>query len=69
MPDPVSNCTYNLLYQDLKRFSNNGEHFCKVMTVCQQRYGQFLTSGLNLNYLSVMPRDCRSLLGNSRHPS
>uniref|UniRef100_A0A6Q2X6F4 Osteoclast-stimulating factor 1 n=1 Tax=Esox lucius TaxID=8010 RepID=A0A6Q2X6F4_ESOLU len=39
MPDPVSTCTYNLLYQDLKRFSKNGEHFCKeLMTVFQQRY-------------------------------
>ncbi|CAB1328471.1 unnamed protein product, partial [Coregonus sp. 'balchen'] len=29
---------YNLLYQDLKRFSKNGEHFCKeLMTVFQQR--------------------------------
>ncbi|XP_045062342.1 nostrin [Coregonus clupeaformis] len=38
MPDPVSNCTYNLLYQDLKRFYKNGEHFCKeLMTVFQQR--------------------------------
>uniref|UniRef100_A0A6Q2XMW2 Osteoclast-stimulating factor 1 n=1 Tax=Esox lucius TaxID=8010 RepID=A0A6Q2XMW2_ESOLU len=38
MPDPVSTCTYNLLYQDLKRFSKNGEHFCKeLMTVFQQR--------------------------------
>ncbi|KPP73477.1 hypothetical protein Z043_107439, partial [Scleropages formosus] len=29
---------YNLLYQDLKRFSKNGEHFCKeLMSVFQQR--------------------------------
>ncbi|MBN3326376.1 NOSTN protein, partial [Atractosteus spatula] len=29
---------YNLLYQDLKKFSKNGEHYCKeLMTVFQQR--------------------------------
>uniref|UniRef100_A0A8C9SLM5 Osteoclast-stimulating factor 1 n=1 Tax=Scleropages formosus TaxID=113540 RepID=A0A8C9SLM5_SCLFO len=38
MKDPLSGCTYNLLYQDLKRFSKNGEHFCKeLMSVFQQR--------------------------------
>uniref|UniRef100_A0A4W5K3N8 Osteoclast-stimulating factor 1 n=1 Tax=Hucho hucho TaxID=62062 RepID=A0A4W5K3N8_9TELE len=38
MADPVSTCAYNLLYQDLKKFSKNGEHFCKeLMTVFQQR--------------------------------
>uniref|UniRef100_W5MNP9 Osteoclast-stimulating factor 1 n=2 Tax=Lepisosteus oculatus TaxID=7918 RepID=W5MNP9_LEPOC len=38
MKDPVSGCTYNLLYQDLKKFSKNGEHYCKeLMTVFQQR--------------------------------
>ncbi|KAJ8282356.1 hypothetical protein COCON_G00048750 [Conger conger] len=38
MKDPVSGCTYNLLYQDLKKFSKNGEHFCKeLMIVFQQR--------------------------------
>ncbi|KAJ8012802.1 hypothetical protein DPEC_G00046650 [Dallia pectoralis] len=38
MPDRVSTCAYNLLYQDLKRYSKNGEHFCKeLMAVFQQR--------------------------------
>ncbi|KAM9484268.1 nostrin [Salvelinus alpinus] len=38
MADPMSTCAYNLLYQDLKKFSKNGEHFCKeLMTVFQQR--------------------------------
>ncbi|KAJ8255336.1 hypothetical protein GJAV_G00203710 [Gymnothorax javanicus] len=38
MKDPLSGCTYNLLYQDLKKFSKNGEHFCKeLMIVFQQR--------------------------------
>ncbi|XP_058888265.1 nostrin isoform X2 [Acipenser ruthenus] len=38
MKDPVSECIYNHLYQDLKKFSKNGEHFCKeLVAVFQQR--------------------------------
>ncbi|XP_048842560.1 nostrin isoform X2 [Brienomyrus brachyistius] len=38
MKDPLNGCTYNLLYQDLKKFSKNGEYFCKeLMSVFQQR--------------------------------
>ncbi|XP_041120702.1 nostrin isoform X2 [Polyodon spathula] len=38
MKDPVSDCIYNHLYQDLKKFSKNGEHFCKeLVAVFQQR--------------------------------
>ncbi|XP_056145676.1 nostrin [Lampris incognitus] len=38
MKDPVSTCSYNLLYQHVKRFSKNGEYFFKeLMTVFQQR--------------------------------
>ncbi|KAM4608982.1 LOW QUALITY PROTEIN: nostrin [Polymixia lowei] len=38
MKDPVSTCSYNLLYQNVKRFSKNGEYFFKeLMTVFQQR--------------------------------
>ncbi|KAL6484628.1 hypothetical protein MHYP_G00066730 [Metynnis hypsauchen] len=45
MKDPLGTCTYNLLYQDLKRFSKNGEYFCKeLVTVFQQR------SELEINY-------------------
>ncbi|XP_039613480.1 nostrin isoform X3 [Polypterus senegalus] len=37
MRDPVSGCTYDLLYQDLKKFSKNGENFCKeLMGIFQQ---------------------------------
>ncbi|XP_049449805.1 nostrin [Epinephelus fuscoguttatus] len=38
MKDPISTCSYNQLYQNVKRFSKNGEYFCKeLMTVFQQR--------------------------------
>ncbi|XP_036401807.1 nostrin isoform X2 [Megalops cyprinoides] len=38
MKDPTSGCRYNSLYQDLKKFSKNGEHFCKeLLAVFQQR--------------------------------
>uniref|UniRef100_A0A665UAB3 Osteoclast-stimulating factor 1 n=1 Tax=Echeneis naucrates TaxID=173247 RepID=A0A665UAB3_ECHNA len=38
MRDPISTCSYNLLYQNVKRFSKSGESFCKeLMTVFQQR--------------------------------
>uniref|UniRef100_A0A8B9JBZ0 Nitric oxide synthase trafficking n=1 Tax=Astyanax mexicanus TaxID=7994 RepID=A0A8B9JBZ0_ASTMX len=45
MKDPLGTCTYSLLYEDLKRFSKNGETFCKeLVTVFQQR------SELEINY-------------------
>ncbi|XP_044222575.1 nostrin [Thunnus albacares] len=38
MKDPISTCSYNQLYQNVKRFSKAGESFCKeLMTVFQQR--------------------------------
>nr|XP_020450468.1 nostrin [Monopterus albus] len=38
MKDPISTCSYNQLYQNVKRFSKMGECFCKeLMTVFQQR--------------------------------
>ncbi|XP_028292746.1 nostrin isoform X2 [Gouania willdenowi] len=38
MKDPIGTCTYNQLYQNVKRYSKNGEFFCKeLMTVFQQR--------------------------------
>uniref|UniRef100_A0A3Q3EFC1 Osteoclast-stimulating factor 1 n=1 Tax=Labrus bergylta TaxID=56723 RepID=A0A3Q3EFC1_9LABR len=38
MKDPISTCSYNELYQNVKRFSKSGEYFCKeLMTVFQQR--------------------------------
>ncbi|XP_046902893.1 nostrin [Hypomesus transpacificus] len=57
MKDPVSTCTYNLLYQDLKRFSKNGEHFCKeLMGVFQQR------AELELNYAKGLQKLAGKLL-------
>ncbi|KAM8856543.1 nostrin isoform 2-T2 [Spinachia spinachia] len=38
MKDPISTCSYNRLYQNVKQFSKTGEYFCKeLMTVFQQR--------------------------------
>ncbi|KAM9347152.1 nostrin [Symphorus nematophorus] len=38
MKDPISTCSYNQLYQNVKRLSKNGEYFCKeLMAVFQQR--------------------------------
>ncbi|XP_041663816.1 nostrin isoform X2 [Cheilinus undulatus] len=38
MKDPISTCSYNELYQNVKRFSKTGEYFCKeLLTVFQQR--------------------------------
>ncbi|KAL0963810.1 hypothetical protein UPYG_G00313880 [Umbra pygmaea] len=57
MTDPVSTCTYNVLYQDLKRFSKNGEQFCKeLMTVFQQR------AELEMNYAKGLQKLAGKLL-------
>ncbi|XP_028846652.1 nostrin isoform X1 [Denticeps clupeoides] len=51
MKDPLSGCAYNLLYQELKRFSRNGEYFCKeLMTIFQQR------SELEISYAKGMQK-------------
>ncbi|XP_012691792.2 nostrin [Clupea harengus] len=61
MKDLVSSCTYNLLYQDLKRFSKNGEYFCKeLMTVFQQR------SELEINYAKGMQKLAGKLIKASK---
>ncbi|KAA0715431.1 Nostrin BM247 -like protein [Triplophysa tibetana] len=57
MKDPLSVCTYNLLYQDLKRLSKNGEYFCKeILTVFQQR------SDLEINYSKGLQKIASKLL-------
>ncbi|XP_055071875.2 nostrin isoform X1 [Misgurnus anguillicaudatus] len=57
MKDPLSGCTYNLLYQDLKRLSKNGEYFCKeLLTVFQQR------SDLEINYSKGLQKIANKLL-------
>ncbi|XP_062389959.1 nostrin [Sardina pilchardus] len=61
MKDPLSGCTYNSLYQDLKRFSKNGEYFCKeLMTVFQQR------SELEINYAKGMQKLAGKLIKASK---
>ncbi|KAI2660893.1 Nostrin [Labeo rohita] len=57
MKDPLSSCTYNLLYQDLKRISKNGEFFCKeILAVFQQR------SELEINYSKGLQKIAGKLL-------
>ncbi|XP_078142040.1 nostrin [Centroberyx gerrardi] len=53
MKDPMSTCSYNLLYQNVKQFSKNGEYFCKdLMTVFQQRAELELTYAKGLQKLA-----------------
>ncbi|XP_019314129.1 nostrin isoform X3 [Panthera pardus] len=45
MRDPLTDCSYNKVYKNLKGFSQNGENFCKQVTsILQQR------SNLEINY-------------------
>ncbi|XP_043931526.1 nostrin [Protopterus annectens] len=38
MKDPLTGCTYDIVFQNLKLYSKNGENFCKeLMAVLQQR--------------------------------
>ncbi|XP_067843435.1 nostrin isoform X2 [Heptranchias perlo] len=38
MKDPVSGCTYDRLYQHIKKFAKNGDNYCKeLISVLQQR--------------------------------
>ncbi|XP_051261015.1 nostrin [Dicentrarchus labrax] len=53
MKDPISTCSYNQLYQNVKRFSKAGEYFCKeLMTVFQQRAELELTYAKGLQKLA-----------------
>ncbi|XP_067265198.1 nostrin [Chanodichthys erythropterus] len=64
MKDPLSSCTYNLLYQDLKRISKNGEYFCKeLLAVFQQR------SELEINYSKGLQKIAGKLLKVSKEMS
>ncbi|XP_060784799.1 nostrin [Neoarius graeffei] len=61
MKEPLSTCTYNLLYQDLKRFSKNGEYFCKeLVTVFQQR------SELEISYAKSLQKLAGKLISVSK---
>ncbi|NP_001107076.1 nostrin [Danio rerio] len=64
MKDPLSSCTYNLLYQELKRISKNGEFFCKeLLAVFQQR------SELEINYSKGLQKIAGKLLKVSKEMS
>ncbi|XP_037646336.1 nostrin [Sebastes umbrosus] len=53
MKDLIGTCSYNQLYQNVKRFSKNGEYFCKeLMTVFQQRAELELTYAKGLQKLA-----------------
>uniref|UniRef100_A0A8C3AXY3 Osteoclast-stimulating factor 1 n=1 Tax=Cyclopterus lumpus TaxID=8103 RepID=A0A8C3AXY3_CYCLU len=53
MKDPISTCSYNQLYQNVKQFSKTGELFCKeLMTVFQQRAELELTYAKGLQKLA-----------------
>ncbi|KAI4805730.1 hypothetical protein KUCAC02_010329 [Chaenocephalus aceratus] len=53
MKDPISTCSYNQLYQNVKRFSKSGEYFCReLMTVFQQRAELELTYSKGLQKLA-----------------
>ncbi|CAN9497786.1 unnamed protein product [Ophioblennius macclurei] len=53
MKNPVSTCSYQQLYQNVKKYSKNGEFFCKeLMTVFQQRAELELTYSKGLQKLA-----------------
>uniref|UniRef100_A0A3Q0SUP7 Osteoclast-stimulating factor 1 n=1 Tax=Amphilophus citrinellus TaxID=61819 RepID=A0A3Q0SUP7_AMPCI len=53
MKDPTTTCSYNQLYQNVKRYSKNGEYFCKeLMSVFQQRAELELTYAKGLQKLA-----------------
>ncbi|XP_073329845.1 nostrin [Pagrus major] len=61
MRDPTSTCSYNKLYQNVKRLSKNGEYFCKeLMTVFQQR------AELELNYAKGLQKLAGKLIRASK---
>ncbi|XP_037345471.2 nostrin [Pungitius pungitius] len=53
MKDPISTCSYNRLYQNVKQLSKTGEYFCKeLMAVFQQRAEMELTYAKGLQKLA-----------------
>ncbi|XP_033022421.1 nostrin isoform X1 [Lacerta agilis] len=53
MKNPLEGCTYDRAYQDLKRFSKNGDNFCKqLMSILQQRADLEITYGKGLDKLA-----------------
>ncbi|XP_058405171.1 nostrin isoform X8 [Diceros bicornis minor] len=53
MRDPLTDCSYNKVYKNLKEFSQNGENFCKQITsVLQQRANLEITYAKGLQKLA-----------------
>uniref|UniRef100_A0A9L0S6X2 Nostrin n=1 Tax=Equus caballus TaxID=9796 RepID=A0A9L0S6X2_HORSE len=53
MRDPLTDCSYNKVYKNLKEFSQNGENFCKQVTsVLQQRANLEITYAKGLQKLA-----------------
>ncbi|XP_060944715.1 nostrin [Limanda limanda] len=69
MRDPISTCSYNQLYQNVKRFSKSGENFCKeLMAVFQQRAELELTYAKGLQKLaSKLIRASKGMSDNSTY--
>ncbi|CAB1435036.1 unnamed protein product [Pleuronectes platessa] len=69
MRDPISTCSYNQLYQNVKRFSKSGENFCKeLMAVFQQRAELELTYAKGLQKLaSRLIRASKGMSDNSTY--
>nr|XP_019945839.1 PREDICTED: nostrin [Paralichthys olivaceus] len=69
MRDPISTCSYNQLYQNVKRFSKSGEYFCKeLMAVFQQRAELELTYAKGLQKLaSKLIRASKGMSNNSTY--
>ncbi|XP_058156670.1 nostrin isoform X3 [Dasypus novemcinctus] len=54
MRDPLSDCSYNKVYKNLKEFSQNGENFCKQITsVLQQRANLEISYARGLQKLAI----------------
>ncbi|XP_034429816.1 nostrin [Hippoglossus hippoglossus] len=69
MRDPISTCSYNQLYQNVKQFSKSGEYFCKeLMAVFQQRAELELTYAKGLQKLaSKLIRASKGMSDNSTY--
>ncbi|KAJ6660772.1 hypothetical protein lerEdw1_017398 [Lerista edwardsae] len=53
MKNPLASCTHERVYQDLKRFSKNGDHVCKqLLSVLQQRADLEITYAKGLEKLT-----------------
>ncbi|XP_030643094.1 nostrin [Chanos chanos] len=61
MKDDLGTCSYSVLYQELKKFSKNGEYFCKeLLTVFQQR------AELEINYAKGLQKLAGKLIKASK---